>query len=180
MGISRRLGGEQIGQRRHGQRGPQIARGGLPAGKHQATAGCGQAVKMSERGLRVGKEHHAKTRQDEIEAGFICPRRRIGGNELGLAQQGLGACPGAGQQRLGYVEANRMAALPHHGIHGQRGLASAAPDIEHQFAKLRAGGGEQSSSDRGERQVHALLHLHPDIANLAVPIINLFGIAHGG
>ena len=128
--------------------------------------------------LRIGKEHHAKARHDQIKALFLGPGRRVRRDELGFAQQGFAALAGAGQQRLRNVEADGMAGFAHGQIHRQRGLTRAAADIEHKFAGLRIGRCQQRAGDGRERGIHALLHQHPGLTNLAVPIVNLFGVRH--
>ena len=179
-----RIGGglrrQQRCQSRQRERRPAIVGRWLPTGEAQAAIRRGERTNIGKGCHRIGKKHDTETRNDKVKTWVVAIGRSIGTDEIGCAKQFLGTSARPCQQRFGDIDAGGMAVVTDRPGQRQRGFTTATAYVEHIFSRLWCCQRQQCCSNRGERAVHPLLHLHPGLADLAIPIFDLFCIRHDG
>jgi hypothetical protein len=108
-----------------------------PTRKAQPPTSSSRRQEIGEGRKRIGEEHYAKARGDQIEAGgFETVHLRIGLQQRDVAEAAFGnALAGTGEHRLGYIDPNHPAARADGLGEGYGGGTGAAPDLEHAFGR---------------------------------------------
>jgi hypothetical protein len=114
-----------------------LSSGGPPAGKAQPAAGSRRGQQIAEGRDRIGKEHDAEVRGDQVEpVGLEMVDLRIGPQQRDIAEPAISdAVAGACQHRLGDVDPDDPTALADGLGEQHRGGAGAAADLDHAFAR---------------------------------------------
>ena len=162
-GRARRLGvrrAEAAHADRERQREPGIALERRPADEGEAPAGAQRGQQVGKGRDRVGEEHHAEARDQQIVG---APLESVGlgiaVDEADVAVALLGAAPPRERQhRLGDVEREHRAVGPDALGQRQRGGAGAAADVDHALARRHRRAADQPVGDEAE----ALIELAPD------------------
>ncbi len=180
---SRRLG---IGRRQGRQ---QIARGFEWQPRRlvfarRAPGNCGQAALVMQGraqprkgGGRIGKEHDAEFRRQQVEA-FPPEIVMAGVGQDQLDAEVLGGGTRLSQQGFRHIDAGNAAGPGETGKRRGR-VATATSDIENLFTGLNGGSGDEPVAKRRQHGCEPLLVRAPADAAIVVPVGNLRGIVLG-
>ena len=164
----------QEGLRRAGRhRAPGILLRRAPRNEDEAARGLERTPDVAEGRDRIGEEHDAEAREDEIVGlGLERMRGGIAHHERGVLQS---VRTRRLDQSLGNVDTQHMSGDADR--MGERGRcpAGAAADVDDVLAMLRRGGRQADVANVGERALDALVGGEPAVAAGAVPVGRLLG-----
>ena len=164
----RRVFGGCAQRRDHPRVLPRLA----PAGEGEPSARSKAAPDIGEGERRIGEEHDAETRDDEIRPVGRLVHGGVRKHET-RRQIGLGALAGARQHGLGNVEAQNLAAGRDAPREVDRRRPAAAADVDHPFAWFRVRHRYEALGDGLQHLVLVVLTVPPALPGGTVPVVGL-------
>jgi hypothetical protein len=157
---------------------PRIPVEGLPTDESQATTWTERGAQVRKGGGRVGKEHDAEAREDDVGVrAREDVRLRVGLLEVDGSCLGVTA-PAAGllEHHGRHVEAGDRAAASDPAGQLERGVAAAAADVDHPLARCDRGALHGAESEWGDLGIDQRADGHPAGPGALVPIAYLLGV----